>query len=194
MDEASIESLLDPNSPSYDPESYLSAKRQIDEKRAMLHHAQSQAAEMERQQQEQRHQLYLRDVAENERLLVDAIPEWGRDPEKGKREIQDVRNYVKSQGVPADVADQVYAAPMLLIARKAMLADRAAETRKRAEGKKANPAPKLAKPGAKKPANTSDKEAYVAARRNLRNQRGTRSEADAFIDTLKTGKLLYRRK
>ncbi len=112
------ESLLDDTSDDYDPDKYHrefarytrnqeSKKQQVEELRKLqdaenLKKAQAQAQNIQRAQE----------------TLLHRFPSW-KDPEKGAEAINGIRSYLVKQGIPQDVADNVYDADMITIAWKA---------------------------------------------------------------------------
>lgn len=183
-DEARLAPMLDPNSEHYNPEGYLRERARIDAEKGEVERARQEQQKLEQQRQQMEYRTYTEDVRRNEEMLVQAIPEWGRDLSKGKNEIQAIRDYVIAQGVDANLANQEYRAPMILMARKAMEYDKLMSKKPELQ-KKLKAAPKVQKPGTVKKADPKT-ESRDAARRQLRRARGTRNEAAAFIKALKT--------
>lgn len=182
-DEQRLSHLIDPNSDAYDPEQYLREQARITAEKAQLEQAEKERQSLEQQRQEAQKRELLADVARNEQELLTRVPEWGKDPNKGKAEIQQIREFVVSQGVPAELASEEYRAPMILLARDAMRYRNLMNKRPEAQRKLAT-APKMQKPGVKKVVDPK-KEKHVAARQQLRRASGRR-EADAFVRALKT--------
>jgi hypothetical protein len=175
-DDARLESLSDPNSEHYDLEQYVLEKARLDKEKSEFTIAQQ---EQQRLQQANLQQ----DIAHHERLLIEAMPEWGKDPAKGRQELDEIRRYVISQGVDAELANAEYRAPFLTVARKAFLYDQMMAKKPEVK-KKIAKAPKMMKPGAKREADPV-KEEKTAARRQLRRARGQRQEADAFVRAMR---------
>ncbi len=186
-DEVRLAAMLDPESDSYSPEGYMQERHRIEQQQKALQEASGEAERIEQRRQEQAHQIYVDDVKANERLLAEAIPAWKTDPKKGRDELQEIREYSISKGVPREMAENTYLAPLLLIARTAMQADRMKAALVSAKGKKVTPAPKLAKPGPAKAPDQSNREKHVVARQQLRRNAGTRGEGSAFGQALRTG-------
>ena len=100
---------------------YLEAQRiqfeatQRKEQLDIAHREQSRIAD--EQQRENRAKLEQH-VAEQEAILLERKPEW-KDTDKGRKELAEIRNYLKGEGVPSETADRLYEALPLLMADKA---------------------------------------------------------------------------
>jgi hypothetical protein len=70
---------------------------------------------------------------------MDALPEW-KDPQKAAQGARELDQYLSDQGVPPEMRAQIDTAKVVLIARKAMLYDRAIakQAAARANGLKKN--------------------------------------------------------
>ena len=145
-----LQAMLDPNQPSYDPPGYMREKAQLEQRQrqlAQLDYERQQAQQRQRQDQDAE---FRRDVLHHEKLLFDAIPEWSKDTAKARAEVQDIKDYVSAQGfADKDGLSREYRAPLILIARKAMLWDKSQATAK-AVVKDVAKLPRILKPGAAK--------------------------------------------
>lgn len=120
-----------------------------------------------------------RDVADNERMLVQAHPEWAKDVEKGRRELSEIRQYLKENGVPGETVDQLYDANGLLLAEKAMKWDKMQKSKPETL-KQLKTVPKFQKPGAAKPAEDPKKQVARASLQRLRKTGRTDDAAKAI--------------
>lgn len=107
-------------------------------------------------------------VAEQARLLVEAIPEW-KDEAKAKAEKSELAEYLAGYGfTESDLANVIDHRPMIL-ARKAMLYDRMMKAKDELKTKRVRgEAPRTLKPGTRKPAVGPKRRAAIAARKQLR--------------------------
>lgn len=120
-----------------------------------------------------------RDVADNEHMLMKAHPEWAKDVEKGRRELGEIRQYLKENGVPGETVDQLYDANGLLLAEKAMKWDKMQKAKPEAL-KPLKTVPKFQKPGAAKPAEDPKKQVARASLQRLRKTGRTDDAAKAI--------------
>jgi hypothetical protein len=149
QDDAKLNDMLNPDSVSYDPEGYVREKARLDVEKQQLDNARQEHDRIQQQQQNEAHQTFLADVAEHEKALIEAVPDWGKDPEMAKKDLADIRAYAVSQGAPKELVDQEFRSYTLLLARKAMLYDQA-QKKTPATLKKVRKLPKVMKSGAKK--------------------------------------------
>lgn len=182
--DAALDRLLDPNDPTYDPTEYMRQKARADRRREQIQAAQGEHQRMNEAHMKQQALALKEAVADAERRLIAAVPEWGKDQEKGRKEIQAIRDYAKAQGVDARLADQMFQPEHVLIARKAMLYDKLMAS-KPAALKKAAEAPKVSKPGVSKPKRNAEAEQVSAARTRLRRTGDFRDAAPIFRALLK---------
>jgi hypothetical protein len=141
-------------------------------KQIVLQQANQAIAAQQRQQQELQQQKIRDWAAEQDKLIVQLVPEW---KDKGKRdsELQAVKAYAVDQGMPAEHAEQPIAAWALNMARKAMLYDKA---KKAAPQAKVVNLPKVMKPGAAPEAGEAER---TRADQALKDFRKTGSLQDA---------------
>ncbi len=122
--------------------------------------AAQQALHSEQQRQASEGQAAQRKwIAEQEQKLVRLVPEW-RDAERAKKEIGEVAGYILASGITEDQLRQnPPAAEAWIIARKAMLYDKAQKAKTAAQVQNL---PKVVKPGTT-PARDEGKHAKIAA-------------------------------
>src|SRR4249920_3812540 len=109
--------------------------------------------------------------------LVEAIPEFG-DPEKGPKLASDMRQWLRGQGFSDAEIGQVIDSRVLVVAEKAMRADRAATARRQAETKRNATAPAVQPPGAGR--QRSDTQAAQRRNQKMAQLRKSGSEKDAI--------------
>jgi hypothetical protein len=148
------------------PTEYLKQRHAWEQKQTELNQARGIQQELQRRDAEARQASAQRQVDEERQRLLEVLPEW-RDPAKAAQGARELDQYLDSQGVPPEMRAQIDTAKVLLIARKAMLYDRAMakQAAARANGVKKNQvaARTVERPGAAQvPATTSQK---VVARR-----------------------------
>ena len=136
-----------------DPGEYARLRAIYDVEREQFSRAEQERYRLDQQAAGERQQKIQSWIAEQEQRLVKLIPEW-KDTEKGRRELTDVRSYLKDQGVDPQLVAQLSDAGQISIARKAMLYDRAQAR----ISKPAPPAvaPRVQRPGAARPDTSSD--------------------------------------
>lgn len=144
---------------------YESYKIQVEQRRMQLDAAKHEQQRLEAQKADDAKRQYQTDIAENNRILMSKNPEWAKNPELGRKAVREIKQYLKAEGVPAEVADGLYDAHSILITQKAMRWD-ALQKEKPAQLKKAKNVPKFSKPGASKPA----EDPKVKVRRNNLNR------------------------
>jgi hypothetical protein len=132
--------------------------------------------ERQRETEIQRHNY----VAEQERLLLEAKPVWAKDVEKGKKDLAAIRDYLKSEGIPAQQADTLHEAKALLLAEKAMLWDNLQKNTKPAALQEVKSKPKFQPPGAAKAPVDPKKEQLRASLKQLRKTGSVKDAARAF--------------
>jgi hypothetical protein len=108
--------------------------------------------------------------------LAEKMPEFA-DREKGGKFIGEMRQWLQEQGFSAQEIGQVIDHRVILVAAKAMQADRALKARRVAETRRSDPAPSVQRPGVSQP-----RESNAARRRNQAMERlkQTGSEKDAI--------------
>jgi len=121
----------------------------MDSEQLRLDAARQEHDRISQQQANEGHAAFMKEVADHEQALVDVVPEWGRDPEKAKSDLNDIRAYAVSQGAPKELVDREYRSYTLLMARKAMLYDQQ-QAKAPEVTKKLRKLPKVLKAGAKK--------------------------------------------
>jgi DNA-directed RNA polymerase subunit F len=155
-------------------------KMQADQRKAQLNLAHQEMQRVEHERQQQGQAQMQREIADNERYLAQHRPDWAKNPEQGRKEIAEVRQYLKDTGVPEQVVEQLYDARSILVAEKAMKWDRL-QREKSAQLTKAKKAPKkFQKPGASKPA-VDPKKKVLASTLNRLKKTGDHRDAAAAI-------------
>jgi hypothetical protein len=139
------------------------------EQRATLKAEKDRVANEETQEQRKALQNYV----DGERVkLLDAMPQWkGKDGKidaaKMTADIKEVRDYAaKTLGYTEQELNQAYDHRMILLARKAMLHDRAEAARKAAKAKLAG-APELPAPGSRVPQRNAKGKAQEEAQKKF---------------------------
>lgn len=166
----------DPRLASENPAEYVAQKAAYDANLQKLHQARQ---ERERLTQQQRAAA----ISANEAKLREIMPDWARDPDKGRKEIDNVRSYLVKQGVDPQEAYAVFNADHIMIARKAMLYDQLQAT-KPDIANKLKDLPKVVRPGGIKPGNQRNEQA-VAALNRLKRTGGVNDAGRVFAQMLK---------
>jgi hypothetical protein len=154
---------------------YLSQTRQ-----AELTKAQAAQQQIAQEKQREQYQEHVRFVEEQEKILLEAKPAWAKDPEKGKRELTNIRDYLKSLGVPPQNVDRMHEAVPLLLAEKAMLWDKLQKDTKPKALQEVKAKPKFQAPGAAKPTQDPQQQAVRANFNRLRKTGDVRDAAKVF--------------
>ncbi len=158
---------------------YERAKYAAEQRRAQFSLAQREQERVQSEKAREARVQLEQEVAENERLLVQAHPDWAKDTEKGRRELSDIRQYLKENGVPGETVDQLYDARGLLLAEKAMKWDKLQKAKPEAL-KPLKTVPKFQKPGASKPVEDPKKQVARASLQRLRKSGRTDDAAKAI--------------
>lgn len=155
-----------------DPGEYARLRAIYDVEREQFGRAEQERYRLDQQAAGERQQAMQSWVAEQETKLVKLIPEW-KDTDKGRRELTDVRAYLKDQGVHPTLVAQLSDAGQISIARKAMLYDRAQAR----ISKPAPPAaaPRVQRPGSARPEPSADE----ASERDMNRLRKSGDPRDA---------------
>ena len=109
--------------------------------------------------------------------LVEALPDFG-DPEKGPKLKSDMQQWLRAQGFSDAEIGQVVDSRVLVVAEKAMRADRAATVRRQAETKRTTAAATVQPPGAGR--QRSDTQAAQRRNQKMAQLRKSGSEKDAI--------------
>jgi len=107
-----------------DPTEYLKQRHVWEQKQTELSQARGIQQELQRRDAEARQASMTQFAAEQKALLIQALPEWS-DPQKAAQGARELDQYLADQGVPPEMRAQIDTAKVVLIARKAMLYDRA---------------------------------------------------------------------
>lgn len=159
---------------------YERAKFRAEQRRNQLQIAKHQQQRLAEEQQRESRIKLEQDVISNEQMLVAAHPEWAKDVDKGKRELAEIRQYLKAQGVPGDHVDSLYDARSILIAEKAMKYEKLLkETKDKVVKAQAAPL-KFQKPGPAKAAEDPKKQAIRVSLQRLRKTGDHRDAAKAI--------------
>jgi hypothetical protein len=106
------------------PTEYLKQRHAWEAKQTELNQARNIQTELQRRDADARAASSQRFADEQKALLIDALPEW-KDPQKAAQGARELDQYLSDQGVPPEMRAQIDTAKVVLIARKAMLYDRA---------------------------------------------------------------------
>lgn len=108
--------------------------------------------------------------------LAEKMPDFA-DREKGGKFVNEMRQWLHEQGFTAQEIGQVIDHRVILVAAKAMQADRAARARRSAETRRADPAPSVQRPGV-----SPHRESNAARRRSqaMEQLKRTGSDRDAI--------------
>ena len=126
--------------------------------------------------------LQRRAMAESERKLLEAFPDW--KGERGKEEVRALRQYAKERGVNADAADRFFEAPFFEILHDAREYRRQVASKPAALKKVAN-VPKVQMAGAAKPQAKPEVTKLRVATDRLRKTGNVRDGAAALKIALK---------
>lgn len=180
-----------------DPQGYLQARHGWELKQAQLAQARQVQANLQAQQQRDNEASLHQRALQAKDDLVKAIPEW-TDPRQLAAGAQEIDHYLAQAGIPVEARSAIDSASVLLIARKAMLYDRAIAKQKQArmaggaggqaqpqqgqaqpQAQQRRPAGRVERPGAATPAQTA------ASRQNLSRANATKAfNANPSVDTL----------
>lgn len=178
-DDARLQQLLNDG----DILEYERHKYAADQRKAQLQTAKQEQQRIEGEKQREVRVQLEQHVAENERKLIEAKPEWGKDIEKGRKELQAIRDYLKGEGVPGDVADKLYEAVPLLMADKAMKWD-FLQKNKPGKLQEVKTVPKFQKPGVVKAAPEDPKKKVLSASLNRLRKSGDWKDAAKAIKAM----------
>lgn len=156
------------------------ANIQAKQRAQKLEIAKREAQRLSEQQQYETRQRLEKDVLENERLLVEMRPEWGKNPEKGAKELSEIRRYLKEDGFAGELVDGLYDARTLILADKARKWD-ALQKAKPDKLNVAKQAPKFLKPGPSKPAEDPKVKVHSANINRLRKTGDWKDAAKALV-------------
>jgi|SRR5215469_12933596 len=106
------------------PTEYVRQRHTWETKQTELNQARAIQTELQRRDAEARQASMTQFAQEQKALLIQAIPEWS-DPQKASQGARELDQYLSDQGVPPEMRAQIDTAKVVLIARKAMLYDRA---------------------------------------------------------------------
>lgn len=143
----------------------------------MLQQAQQaqQAYQAEQANRSDEHRAEL--LARSEQALLEALPSW-RDPEKRVAEQKEVAQFLISNGYSPQDLNDLADHRAVLLARKAMLWDKAQSARQK-QVSAPNPPPKAVKPGTSNPTNVKQTQAQQAFARFKKS--GRDDDAVAFL-------------
>lgn len=140
------------------PAEYVRLSAQRDALRNRVGALQAEMQRVQEQAQADQAKRFSEVRAEQARLLVEKIPDFA-DAVKAEKLTADLRSYLASEGYAPEEVAQLVDHRAAIVARKAMLYDRAEAARKAAEAKRAaTPAPVVQKPGTPAPATSAQKQ------------------------------------
>ena len=168
------------------PADYVRLTAQRDALRGRVGAIQGELARVEQQRQHeyaQQAQEYAQQFANlkagEAKRLAEKLPDFG-DPEKGRKFVGELRSWLGEQGFSPEEIGQVIDHRVILVAAKAMRADRAAVARRSAETKRNDTAPTVQRPGS-----TQGRETNVGRRRQERfeqlRQSGSQRDALSYL-------------
>ena len=158
---------------------YERLKWQADQRKSQLNVAKQESQRIDVERQRESRVRLEQHVAEQERVLIEARPDWAKDTDKGKRELSEIRAYLKEQGVVAEQADTLYEAVPILIADKARKWDQL-QREKASRLTEVKTVPKFQKPGASKPPVDEKKQVHRTNLNRLRKSGHVRDAAQAL--------------
>ena len=171
-----------------DPAEYVRQKIKFDRKVALFQQAQAeQQAAVERQRTEFTNSQ-KRAMADSERKLQEIFPEW-KNPIKGQEGTRTLREYAKTQGVNAEVADRFFEPPFFVVLDKAMKFDRIEAGKAEARKKVVN-LPRVQAAGAAKPSVKPEVQGLRIAREKLRKTGNVKDAAGALKFALRAKGIL----
>lgn len=107
-----------------DPAEYTRVRHNWEQHQARLQEARGIQAQLDQRNAEAQAVTLQGRLSEERNKLIEAIPEW-KDPAKAAEGAKAITTYLGQQGIPAEMLGTIDSAPVLLIARKAMLYDQA---------------------------------------------------------------------
>jgi len=158
---------------------YERLKHVGEQRKATLIAAKQEQQRLDEQRAQERQGQLVQHVADQERILIERRPEWGKDTERGRKELSAIRQYLKDEGLPAEQADQLYEALPLLIADKARRWDDLQKV-KNSKLNEVRSVPKFQTPGPTKPPEASEKTVFRANLTRLRRTGNIRDAATAL--------------
>ena len=133
------------------PQDYLIKRQQFGERQAQIdqtiNQATQQAQAFQNQQAQQQQQHRAEYLQKQDEMLLEAMPSW-KDAETRKAESQAVAEYLTNQGFQAEEIANIVDHRLLVLASKAMSAEKSATDVDLAK-KKVKKAPKLVQPNAR---------------------------------------------
>jgi hypothetical protein len=158
-----------------DPSAYVGLTAERDALRGRIGALQGELARIEHQSKAERAQLEQQFKAQQLELLAQRLPVIA-DPDRGPKFARELGDWLQTQGFSADEISQVFDHRAILIAEKAMRADRAAATRKAIQPDR-TPAPRVQPTGAKQ---RSDRTAAQRRDAHMAQLKKSGSDKDAI--------------
>lgn len=138
-----------------DPQAYMLKRQKFGERQAQIDHAINQATQTAQQamqrQEQQRQQRQAQLLAEQDRLLLKALPSWSK-AETREKESKEITEFLLKQGYTPDEVSTLSDHRVILMARNAIKGTKVATEADIAE-KKVKQAPKLVKSNARQNVN-----------------------------------------
>lgn len=160
-DQAQLAALID------NPPEYLRMQQRMGEKAQRLNELQQHHLAIQAMQTNEAQRLRQESLTENEGKLLEALPEW-RDTAKRKAETAEIANALIGAGYQPEELNDLIDHRALIIARKAMLWDKA-QAVKAKQVVQAKEPPKAVKPGtANSPTNAKSQQLQKLAERAKR--------------------------
>lgn len=158
-----------------DPSAYVGLTAERDALRGRIGALQGELARIEHQSRQERTQLEAQFKSQQLELLAQRLPVIA-DPDRGPRFARELGDWLQTQGFSAEEISQVFDHRAILIASKAMQADRAAATRKATQADRAAP-PRAQPPGTKQ---RSDRTAAQRRDAHMAQLKKSGSDKDAI--------------
>lgn len=175
-DDARLQQLLNDG----DILEYERLKFAADQRKSQLNTAKQEQQRLDGERQRESQVRLEQHVAENERILLEKRPDWAKDPDKGRKDLSEIRAYLKSEGVAAEMADKLYEAVPLLMADKARKWDQL-QKEKMGRLNEVKTVPKFQKPGPSKSVDDPKKQVHARNLNRLRRSGNVRDAANALV-------------
>ncbi|NKJ22016.1 hypothetical protein [Dyella sp. SG609] len=153
-----------------DPQEYLRQQQRMSQKAALLNQVDQQRQAIDQIRKNEEEKAFHESVKVNEAKLLDALPDW-RDSTKRGAEQREIAQHLISLGYSPDELNSLTDHRAVLIARKAMLWDRAQAVKSKQTQEQKTP-PKVVKPGtANSPTNAKTQQIQQLAQKAKRSGR-----------------------
>lgn len=161
-----------------DPQEYLRRQQEMGRKAQLLNQVQQHHAAIENMKTNEAQRLRVESLAKNEARLLEALPEW-RDQSKRSADTQEIAKTLFDTGYTSEELNDLTDHRALIIARKAMLWDKAQAVKAKQVKPDVAP-PKAVKPGmAATPTNTKTQHLQDLAKKAKRT--GKAEDVAAYL-------------